>query len=116
MVDIPVTLDIEVSIIPPHEACDESDYEYHQLYDDAMNLVKAFDPHTLSRFDTSAEYSYVAQTRFFSAVRKGHEKEGLDIVFPSMRLKSPVSDSGKHSVHSVKQNVDTSEKWCFCFF
>lgn len=95
MVDIPTTLDIEVSIIPPQEACNESDYEYHQLYDDAMTLARDFDPHTLSRFDGAEDYSYVAQTRFFNAVRKGHEKEGLDIVFPGMRRKTPTSDSGK---------------------
>ena len=95
MVDIPITLDIEVSVIPPQGADDEPDYEYHKLYDDAMTLVRDFDPHNLSRFDASEEYSYVAQTRFFNAVRKGHEKEGLDIVFPSMRSKTPVSDSGK---------------------
>ena len=96
MVDIPITLDIEVSVIPPQlEDSEDIYYDYQQLYADAMTLVRDFDPHNLSRFETSAEYSYVAQTRFFSAVRKGYEKEGLDIVLPSMRLKSPTSDSGK---------------------
>lgn len=97
MVDIPITLDIEISVIPPQVDDDDCDlYDYQQLYTDAMTLAREFDPHNLSRFDASTEYSYVAQTRFFSAVRKGYEKEGMDLVLPAMRHRSPLSDSGKH--------------------
>lgn len=95
MVDIPTTLDIEVSIIPPQEAWDESDYDYQTLYDDAMTLARDFDPHSLSRFDGAEDYSYIAQTRLFNAVRKGYEKEGLDIMFPNLKRTTVMSDSGK---------------------
>lgn len=95
MIDIPVSLDIEVSVLPPQDVSDEGDYDYFQLYDDAMTLVREFDPHNLSRFGGSEDYSYVTQNRFFNAVRKGHEKEGLDIVFPKFRKKTPLSSSSK---------------------
>ena len=101
MVDIPISLDVEVSVLPPQDVSSHGDYEYGKLYDDAMTLVREFDPQNLSRFDGNEDlvHSYVTQNRFFSAVRKGHEKEGLDIVFPNMRKKTPLSSSSKPFFH-----------------
>ncbi len=79
-----VSLDIEVSIIPPFE---ENDYE--KLTAETMALLQNFDPSKVQHLDSQEgvadddddDYSY-AQDALFKAFRKGFENEGLKIDTP----------------------------------
>lgn len=81
----PYSLAIEVSVIPPAEG--EDDYE--KLTYDTMNLLTHFDPSSTTTHpvmeddDNDEDYSSVAQNHFFKSVRKGFEKEGLNIETPT---------------------------------
>ena len=78
----PYSLDIEVSIIPPVE---EDDYESLTIH--TMNLFSQFDPTkakaTLPVDDEEDEDYSTIQNNIFKLVRKGFEKEGLNIEMPS---------------------------------
>lgn len=77
------SLDIEVSVIPP---ADEEDDDYEKLTEETVNLLTRFDPSSTNTHHVEVEvdddYSYTAQTQLFKSVRKGFEKEGLNIETP----------------------------------
>ncbi len=77
------SLDIEVSVIPP---ADDDDDDYEKLTEDTMNLLTHFDPSSSSTRHIEPEnenaYAYTAQNQIFKSVRKGFEKEGLNIETP----------------------------------
>ena len=70
-------------MIPP---TDEKDDDYEKLTYDTMNLLSHFDPTsaTTRHVDVTGddEYSYATQTQIFKMVRKGYEREGLNIEMP----------------------------------
>lgn len=79
----PLSLDIEISVIPP---ADEEDDDYEKLTYDTMNLLAHFDPSNTTKHHvevaTDDDYSYTTQSQLFKSVRKGFEKEGLNIETP----------------------------------
>ena len=81
--DIPVNDEnlagIEVAVLTPN-----TEEETEQLYDDTRSIVEQFNPTRVrSCKDTGSEYSFTAQSLFYSAVRPGCEKMGVEIDTPS---------------------------------
>ena len=81
--DIPVNDEnlagIEVAVLTPN-----TEEETEQLYDDTRSIVEKFNPTKVrSCRDTGSEYSFTAQSLFYSAVRPGCEKMGVEIDTPS---------------------------------
>ena len=81
--DIPVNDEnlagIEVAVLTPN-----TEEETEQLYDDTRSIVEKFNPTKVrSCKDTGSEYSFTAQSLFYSAVRPGCEKMGVEIDTPS---------------------------------
>ena len=81
--DIPVNDEnlagIEVAVLTPN-----TEEETEQLYDDTRSIVEQFNPTRVrSCKDTGSEYSFTAQSLFYSVVRPGCEKMGVEIDTPS---------------------------------
>ena len=81
--DIPVNDEnlagIEVAVLTAN-----TEEETEQLYDDTRSIVEKFNPTRVrSCRDTGSEYSFTAQSLFYSAVRPGCEKMGVEIDAPS---------------------------------
>ena len=81
--DIPVNDEnlagIEVAVLTPN-----TEEETEQLYDDTRSIVEKFNSTKVrSCKDTGSEYSFTAQSLFYSAVRPGCEKMGVEIDTPS---------------------------------
>ena len=74
-----------MSVIPP---ADEEDDDYERLTEETMTLLRHFDPsspatrHMDAGEEREDDYSYTAQNQLFKSVRKGFEKEGLNIETP----------------------------------
>lgn len=74
-VDIPLSLDIEVVIIPVEGN--------EKLFMDTRNLYEGFDPSKVLTWKQSKDAdSFTAQTSLSRAVRQGYEKEGLELQKP----------------------------------
>ncbi|XP_064390595.1 uncharacterized protein LOC135338393 isoform X2 [Halichondria panicea] len=107
VVDIPLSLPIEVSVLPPEE--DDTD-DYEQLYETTRTLISGYNPvlgKTLR--DASDDYSYATQTQMFSAVRKGFENEGLKIEMPAVISSSSVP-TPRFSMPQRRQDAESSPR------
>ena len=75
VVDIPLSLDIEVVIIPPAGSGVE------KLYMDTRQLFQGFNP---SKTTMLKDSPFAAQSHFYTAIREGHEKDGMDLEVPTL--------------------------------
>ena len=70
-------------MIPP---ADDDDDDYEKLTYNTMHLIATFDPssaaNVVAEEEEDTDYSYATQSQFFKTVRKGFEKEGLNIEMP----------------------------------
>ena len=75
VVDIPLSLDIEVVIIPPTES------HVDKLYMDTRDLYRGFNP---SKTTMLKDSPFAAQSHFYNAIREGHETDGMDLEVPTL--------------------------------
>ena len=77
LVDLPTSLDIEVTVIH------DKDAEKAKLYEDTCDIYTKFDPSMLRAcMDASSDDTYAAQSQFLATIRDGHETEGLQLEMP----------------------------------
>lgn len=82
-IGIPVSLDIEVVVLP-----DESEDE--QLYANTRALFETFDPQKVKTCGEEENGSGRGNSRLFSSIRKGFEKHGFEIQKPARIYEIPL--------------------------
>jgi len=79
LVDLPTSLDIEVTVIPDKAT------EKAKLYEDTCDLYAKFDPSMLALracMDASSDETFAVQSQILGTIRDGHETEGLHLELP----------------------------------
>jgi len=79
LVDLPTSLDIEVTVIP------EKATEKAKLYEDTCDLYAKFDPSMLALracMDASSDETFAVQSQILGKIRDGHKTEGLHLEMP----------------------------------
>lgn len=82
LVDIPVSLDIELAIIRLAEV------ETDQLYSNTRQLFEKFDPGQVSYLNLKDSVTADAQSAFFTNVRQDRNRIGVELIPPSNIFKS----------------------------
>ena len=111
LVDIPVSLDIELAIIRLAEV------ETDQLYSNTRHLFEKFDPGKVSYLNLKSSVTADAQSAFFSAIRQDQNHLGIELlpptnVFkssPTPSLKRLSSTSSQLPLHSPSECADAEE-------
>ena len=83
-IEIPIHLDIEVTIISSEES------QNQQLFSDTRDLYEKFDPSKVQNYkDAPSGNEYAAQSTIYRVVRHGYEREGLELEKPALVYENP---------------------------
>ena len=111
LVDIPVTLDIELVIVRLAEV------ENDQLYSNTRQLFEKFDPGKVSYLNLKSSVTADAQSAFFSTIRKDQNHLGIELLpptnafqlSPTLSLKRLSSTSSQPPLRSPSECANAEE-------
>ena len=111
LVDIPVSLDIELAIVRL------ADVETDQLYSNTRQLYEKFDPGKISYLNLKSSVTADAQSAIFSTIRPDQNQLGIELlrpanVFklsPTLSIKRLSSASSQPTLHSPMECANAEE-------